>query len=116
MLHAGEYAVESLLLSFVGLSGVTFLLNACSQTCQDKIMEEYGEKNIKIQKELDEKYEREKKEAERFVTKNAVDISPEVINAPNHLVQQFVPLWPRGQPYNRNANNRRRRWQKCSLM
>ena len=105
--------MEVLLLTFLELSGVVFLLHACSKNCQDKVVKAYGERNIQLQKELDEKYEREIKEAERLVRNNAVDISPETINAPAIAVQPFVPQWPRGPPYVRH--NRRHR-KKCTIM
>ncbi len=107
--------VEVLLLTFVELSGVSFRLNTCSQECQTKTVKKYSEKNIQLQKKLDEKYEREIREAEQFVARNVVDISPETINAPSNLVENFVARYPRGRPYvRRNLNRRQRR--KCAIM
>ena len=103
--------MEVLLLTFLELSGVVFLLHVCSKNCQDKVIEAYGKKNVQLQKELDEKYEREIKEAERLVRSNTVDISMETINAPAGTVQPFVPQWPRGTPY-----VRRRHRKKCAIM
>ena len=91
---------------------MAFLLHACSKNCQDMVSKEYGDKNVRLQKEADEKYERSIKEAQRLVNNNSVDISPQTINAPEGQVQQFVPQWPRGAPYRRN--NRRRH--KCAIM
>ena len=112
-------AVEVMLLSFVELSGVTFKLYTCSQECQTKVINEYGEKNIQIQKELDEKYEKEKREAERFVARNTVDISPETINVPANLVERFVPQGYRASELQARVNlrhNNRRQRRKCAIM
>jgi TRAP-type C4-dicarboxylate transport system substrate-binding protein len=52
-----RYHVEVLLVTFVELSGVPFLLKACSENCQTKLMEMYGQKNVELQEKLDSEYD-----------------------------------------------------------
>lgn len=102
--------MEVLLVTFVELSGVPFLLNACNETCQKELMDRYGEKNIQLQKQLDKDYEASIKQALREVEKGTVDLGP----APG-------PYTP-PPPWNTrawNTNTRRmqqRRRKKCSIM
>lgn len=63
--QATKFQVEVLLFTFVGLSGVPFLFNACSETCQNELAENYGQKNVELQKKLDIEYEESIKEAQR---------------------------------------------------
>lgn len=93
---------------------MTFKLNVCSKSCQDKICEEYGTRNIQLQKEADQRYEQTINEAQRLLSNTDIDISPEAINAPQNEVQDFVPQWPGGLAFTRNRQTRRRH--KCAIM
>jgi len=101
--------------TYLGLSGVPFMMDVCGPNCQDAVKDYYGQMNIRLRKELDEKYEREIQEAIRIVKNNAVDISPETINAPAEEVQPFINYWPSTVTPRTRPNNRRRR-HKCSIM
>lgn len=62
---ANTYKVEVLLVTFAELSGVPFLLNACNETCQNKLMETYGQMNMDLQERLDKEYDEKIKQAHR---------------------------------------------------
>ena len=54
-----------LLVTFAELSGVPFLFHACNESCQTKLMEMYGQKNIDLQEKIDTDYEESIKQALR---------------------------------------------------
>ena len=98
VVNRGGVGVQVLLLEFVELRGVPFFFNVCSTDCRDKTMEKYGDKNIAIQKIIDEKYEKEKREAEATYKRNNAggDISSEAVDV--------------------NSPTRRRHRRKCAIM
>ena len=108
-----------LLVTFCQLSGVPFLICACSQECQKAIAKKYGEMNIELQKQLDLEYEQMVKEANAYAKHNDVDITS--LNVPESQIEKFEPRLPHGYgSTNYRFNTQRRRRQrfkkKCSIM
>ena len=106
-----------MLVSFLGLSGVPFLLEACCKECQDNIKDTFGKKNVEIQKKLDQEYDEQIKQAQRQVDRNEVDISSETINVPEHLVDHFNRPNYRANDFRYSNRFRpRRHHKKCTIM
>ena len=122
MLRQYEYSVAVLLVTFCELSGVPFLICACSQECQKAVAKKYGDMNIELQKQLDQEYEQMVKEANIFAKHNDVGITS--LNVPDSQIStpQFTPRWANGygSSYNHllqpHAYTRRRHRKKCSIM
>ena len=119
MLRQYEYSIAVLLVTFCQLSGVPFLICACSQDCQKAIAKKYGDMNIELQKKLDREYEQMVKEANAFAKHGDVDITS--LNMPELQVSTVTPRWANGygSSYNHLHNiqqHRRRHRKKCSIM
>ena len=90
--------------SFKELSGVPFGLCACSENCQNDLVSFYGDKNIELQKELDDKYQEMVKAAQEEVDNGLTEELPQ-------------RTYSYQSPYNfTSTSNRRRRRKKCSIM
>ena len=117
MVQQYEYSVAVLLVTFCQLSGVPFLICACSQECQKAIAQKYGDMNIELQKQLDLEYERMVKEANKH---GDVDITS--LNMPDVQISTVAPRWANGygSSYNHlhlyTQQHRRRHRKKCSIM
>ena len=122
MLLQYEYSVAVLLVTFCELSGVPFLICACSQECQKAISQKYGDMNIELQKQLDLEYERMVKEANTLAKHGDVDITS--LNVPDMDVQisTVTHRWANGYgssynyPHLYTHQHRRRHRKKCSIM
>ena len=71
-----KFEVNVMLVTFKELSGVPFLLRACSERCQDLLAESYGNKNIERQHELDIKYENDIKKAQEDLREGHMEELP----------------------------------------
>ena len=107
-----------MLLRFVDLRDVPVELHACSEKCQQEVVEQFKQLQTETQQQIDREYA----ETVRRANKNAhtVDISPERINAPSDLVSNFNPSiqfrtadWARARERNRRRNRSRK---KCAIM
>ena len=112
MVQQYDFSVAVLLVTFCQLSGVPFLICACSQECQKAVAKKYGEMNIELQKQLDKEYEQMVKEANAYAKHNDVDITS--LNVPESQISMFAPY---GYTLNySNTQRRRRHRKKCSIM
>ena len=102
-----------LLVTFCELSGVPFLICACSKDCQTAIAHKYGERNIELQKELDLEYEKMMEEANSNADKNDIDLT---LNVPQSERGSFTPRLPHGWAESGRTRQRRRHRKKCSIM
>lgn len=91
---AYKHQVEVLLVTFAELSGVPFLLKACNEACQSKLMDTHGQRNIGSQAKLDTAYDESIKQARREM---GMDV--------------FVP-----RPQHRHRTHGTRRRKRCSIM
>ena len=117
MLRQYEYSVAVLLVTFCQLSGVPFLICACSQDCQKAVAKKYGDMNIELQKQLDREYEQMVKEANAFAKHSDVDITS--LNVPESQISTFTPRWANGygSSYTHLLQQHRQRYRKkCSIM
>ena len=119
MLRQYEYSVAVLLVTFCELSGVPFLICACSQECQKAVATKYGDMNIELQKRLDLEYEKMVKEANASAKHGDVDITS--LNVPEMEITTFNPRWANGygSSYTHllvQTPRRRRHRKKCSIM
>jgi hypothetical protein len=121
MVRQYEYSVAVLLVTFCELSGVPFLICACSQECQKAIAKKYGDLNIELQKQLDLEYERMVKEANAFAKHGDVDITS--LNVPGIQISTAGPRWANGYGssythlhMHTQQHGRRRHRKKCSIM
>ena len=120
MLLQYEYSVAVLLVTFCELSGVPFLICACSQECQKAISQKYGDMNIELQKQLDLEYERMVKEANALAKHGDVDITS--LNVPDVQISTVTHRWANGYgssynyPHLYTHQHRRRHRKKCSIM
>lgn len=105
-----DYSVAVLLVTFRELSGVPFLICACSKECQEAIAKKFGEKNIELQKQLDLEYEQMTKRAIANSSCTEVDTS---MNVPESEVSNFTPRLPYGWG---ESGRRRRHKKKCTIM
>lgn len=109
-----EYSVAVLLVTFCELSGVPFLVCACSQECQEVIAKKFGERNIELQKQLDLDYKEMIKEAVAYANNNEVDISS---NVPEAEISAFTPYgYFRASNFQPPGRHRRRHRKKCTIM
>ena len=111
-----EYSVAVLLVTFCSLSGVPFLICACSKDCQNAIATKFGKRNIELQKQLDLEYELMMKQAVKDANKGEVDISS---NELEYEPSEFTPRLPYGygsSDYRFPRQRRRRHGKKCSIM
>lgn len=97
-------------MTFAELSGVPFLLSACNETCQQKLLEKYGEMNVALQKQLDSDYEESIKRAMKEVEEGKVTLGP----APGPYTPP--PPWNNMPPWPPNRQQQRRRRKQCSIM
>ena len=111
-----EYSVAVLLVTFCSLSGVPFLICACSQDCQNAIAAKFGKRNIELQKQLDLEYDLMIKQALKDANNSDMEISS---NELDYETSKFTPRLPYGygsSSYQFPGQRRRRDRKKCSIM
>ena len=89
-----------MLVTFCELSGVPFLICACSKECQKVIADKFSKMNIELQQKMDEDYKQMIAQAASDAKKKDIDIS---FNVPESELGSFTPRLPYG--YGHNSTN-----------
>lgn len=105
-----EHSVAVMLVTFCELSGVPFLICACSKKCQEAIADKYGKINVELQQKMDEDYKQ--MIAQAAVHAKNIDIN---FNVPESELGSFTPRLPYGYGEIRRRRNRRNK-KRCSIM